>query len=314
VVDIAPTIYEAAGIPAPRMVNGIEQRPIEGVSMLYSFNNAKAADTRKTQYFEMAGNRGIYHDGWFAGTIHKAPWEAKPRHPLGEDIWELYNVNEDFSMSTNLAAQNAQKLEEMKKMFTTEAGKYNVFPIDDRTLERFDSKIAGRPDLMNGRKTLTLYQGATMMMENAFINMKNTSYTITADVDITAANSGVLVCQGGDFGGWSLYMKDGKPCFAYNWMGIEKYDINATQKLTPGKHTVKFEFQYEGGRGKGGKGIISVDGNKVAEGMIKNTHANVYGLDEPADVGTDSNTPVTAVYHHNPRFNGIIRKVTIEVM
>jgi arylsulfatase len=217
-------------------------------------------------------------------------------------------------MSTNLAEKNAQKLEELKKLFMTEAVKYNVLPIDDRSIERFDAKIAGRPDLMNGRKKLTLYQGATMIMENAFINMKNTSYSITAEVEITGANTGVLICQGGDFGGWSLYMKDGKPAFAYNWLGIENYDINASQKLSPGKHTITFEFKYEGGRGKGGQGILSVDGTKVAEGNIKNTHSNVYGLDEPADVGTDSNTPVTAVYHHNPRFNGKIKKVTIELM
>ena len=156
VIDVAPTIYEAAGLPAPKMVNGIEQRPIEGVSMVYSFDNAKAPDTRKTQYFEMIGNRAIYNDGWFAGTIHKAPWEGKPRRPLTEDIWELYNVNEDFSLANNLAEKNPEKLEELKKKFMDEAVKYNVLPIDDRSIERFDPVIAGRPDLMNGRTKLTL--------------------------------------------------------------------------------------------------------------------------------------------------------------
>jgi arylsulfatase A-like enzyme len=190
VVDVVPTIYEAAGIPAPRMVNGIAQRPIEGVSMIYSFDNATAPDMRKTQYFEIVGNRGVYHDGWFAGTIHKAPWEANPRRKLTEDEWELYHVAEDFSLSANLAAKNPEKLEELKKLFIKEAIAYNVLPIDDRSIERFDSKIAGRPDLMNGRKKLTLYPGATRIMENAFINLKNTSYTITADVEITGANQG----------------------------------------------------------------------------------------------------------------------------
>jgi arylsulfatase len=313
VIDVAPTIYEAAGIPAPGMVNGIAQRPMEGVSMVYSFDNAKAADTRKTQYFEIGGNRGLYHDGWFAGTVHKAPWEAQPRGPLTDDVWELYDVNKDFSMANNLAAQNPKKLEELKKMFLTEGVKYNVLPIDDRSIERFDAKVAGRPDLMGTRKSLTLYAGATGMMENAFINMKNTSYTITADVDVKDNNSGVIVCQGGDFGGWSLFMKEGKPVFDYNWMGIEHYSIASDQKLTPGKHTVQFEFQYEGGRGKGGQGIIAVDGKKVAEGNIKQTHSNTYGIDEPADVGTDSNTPVTEAYHHHADFNGKINKVVLDI-
>lgn len=315
VVDVAPTIYEAAGIPAPRMVNGITQRPMEGVSMIYSFDNATAPDMRKTQYFEIAGNRGVYHDGWFAGTIHKAPWEANPRRKLTEDDWELYHVAEDFSMSANLAAKNPEKLKELKKLFIKEAIAHYVLPIDDRTIERFDSKIAGRPDLMNGRKKLTLYPGATRIMENAFINLKNTSYTITADVEITGANQGVIVCQGGDFGGWSLYLKEGKPAFAYNWLGIEATNIMAAQKLTPGKHTIRFDFAYEGGgRGKGGKGTILVDGKPVAEGIIHKTHGNVYGLDEPADVGTDSNTPVTPAYHGKPKFTGNIQKVVLELI
>ena len=203
VIDVAPTIYEAAGIPAPKMVNGIEQRPIEGVSMVYSFDNATAPDTRKTQYFEMIGNRAIYNDGWFAGTIHKAPWEGKPRRPLAEDVWELYNVNEDFSLANNLAEKNPEKLEELKKKFMDEAVKYNVLPIDDRSIERFDPVIAGRPDLMNGRTKLTLYEGAKGIPENAFINVKNTSLTITAEVDVPANASGVIIMPG-----WRLWWLD----------------------------------------------------------------------------------------------------------
>jgi hypothetical protein len=282
--------------------------------MLYSFDNATSPERRKTQYFEIAGNRGIYHDGWFAGTVHKAPWENTPRRKLAEDEWELYNVNEDFSLSVNLASKNSAKLDELKTVFTKEAIAYNVLPIDDRTIERFDAKIAGRPDLMNGRKKLILYPGSARIMENAFINMKNTSYSITAEVDLKGAGQGVIVCQGGDFGGWSLYLKEGKPSFAYNWMGIETTNINAAQKLTPGKHTIKFDFAYEGGRGKGGRGTIFVDGKAVAEGIIKQTHSNVYGLDEPADVGTDSNTPVTPAYHGKPGFTGKIQKVVIELI
>jgi arylsulfatase len=312
VIDIAPTIYESVGVPAPKIVNGIEQKPIEGVSMAYSFEDASAKDLRTTQYFEMIGNRGIYHNGWFAGTIHKAPWEAAPRRPLAEDIWELYNVNEDFSQANNLADQNPEKLEELKNKFMEEAKKYYVLPIDDRSIERFDPVIAGRPDLMNGRTTLTLYEGAKGIPENAFINVKNTSLTITAEVDVQANTSGVILCQGGDFGGWTFYMLDGKPAYTYNWVGLELYTITSQQKVSPGKHTIKFDFAYEGGRGAGGIGTIYLDGNKIASGKIENTNSNTFGIDESADVGTDENTPVYLGYHKKEKFNGKIDKVTIE--
>jgi len=313
VIDIAPTIFEACGLPAPKTVNGIEQRPIEGVSMVYSFDNATAPDARKTQYFEMIGNRAIYNDGWFAGTIHKAPWELSPRHPLTEDVWELYNVNEDFSQAHDLAAQNPAKLEEMKKLFLEEAVKYNVLPIDDRSIERLDPAIAGRPDLMNGRTRLELYEGATGIPENAFLNIKNTSLTITAEIKATANDQGVLVCQGGDFGGWSFYMLDGKPYYSYNWVGIETYTIASSQKVTPGKHIVKFDFAYDGGRGAGGTGTIYIDGNKVGEGQITHTNSNTFGIDESADVGTDENTPVVLSYKGKEKFTGKIEKVVVEV-
>ncbi len=312
VIDVAPTIYEAANIPAPKMVNGIEQRPIEGVSMEYSFDNGTAPDARKTQYFEMIGNRAVYHDGWFAGTIHKAPWELQPRRPLAEDIWELYNVNEDFSQSTDLAAENPAKLEELKKIFMEEAVKYNVLPIDDRSIERLDPAIAGRPDLMNGRTKLELYEGAVGIPENAFINIKNTSLTITADVEVPANASGVIVCQGGDFGGWTFYLMDGKPAYTYNWVGLEIYTVAATQKVAPGKHELKFDFTYDGGRGAGGTGSIYLNGNKIGEGRIGNTNANTFGIDESADVGTDENTPVYLAYKGKETFTGKIEKVTVE--
>jgi arylsulfatase len=312
VIDVAPTIYESTGIPAPRMVNGIEQRPMEGTSMKYSFENADAPDARTTQYFEMIGNRAIYHEGWFAGTIHKAPWEAAPRRPLAEDVWELYNVNEDFSQSNNLAEQNPEKLEELKNKFLEEAVKYNVLPIDDRSIERFDPVIAGRPDLMNGRTKLVLYEGATGIPENAFINIKNTSLTITSEVDVPSNSSGVIVCQGGDFGGWTFYMTGGKPAYTYNYVGLELFTIQSNQNVTAGRHTIKFEFNYEGGRGAGGTGIISLDGKVIGEGKIGKTNSNTFGIDESADVGLDQNTPVFPGYHGKEKFTGKIEKVTIE--
>ncbi len=312
VIDVAPTVYEAAGIPAPKMVNGIAQRPIEGVSMLYSFDNASAAGTRTTQYFEMIGNRAIYSEGWLAATVHKAPWEPAPRRPLAEDVWELYNVEEDFSMANNIADTNPEKLEELKKKFTEEAVKHNVLPIDDRSIERLDPAIAGRPDLMNGRTKLVLYEGARGIPENAFINIKNTSLTITADVDVPANTNGVIVCQGGDFGGWTFYMLDGKPAYTYNWVGLEKYSVSSSQKVMPGKHTLVLKFDYDGGRGGGGTATILVDGVKTAEGKIGKTNANTFGIDESADVGTDENTPVHPAYAKKEKFTGGIQSVTIE--
>jgi arylsulfatase A-like enzyme len=312
VIDVAPTIYEATGVPAPRMVNGIEQRPIEGLSMAYSFENGKAPDARKTQYFEMIGNRAIYHDGWFAGTIHKAPWEAQPRRPLAEDVWELYNVDEDFSQSQNLAAKYPEKLEALKKLFMEEAVKFNVLPIDDRSIERFDPVIAGRPDLMNGRTKLVLYEGATGIPENAFINIKNTSLSITAELDVPADASGVILCQGGDFGGWTFYLIDGSPSYTYNWVGLESYTVTSTQKVPAGSHTLKFTFDYAGGRGAGGAGTLFLDGEKIGAGMIAKTNANTFGIDESADVGTDENTPVFPGYHKREKFTGKIHRVTVE--
>ncbi|GAA0878276.1 arylsulfatase [Algoriphagus jejuensis] len=314
VIDLAPTIYVAAGVPAPKTVNGIEQRPMEGVSMNYSFDDAAAPDTRKTQYFEMIGNRAIYHEGWFAGTIHKAPWEGAPRRPLTEDIWELYNVNDDFSQSNNLAEQNPEKLEELKKKFMEEAAKFNVLPIDDRSIERFDPTIAGRPDLMNGRTKLVLYEGAKGIPENAFINVKNTSLTITAEVEVSTNANGVMVCQGGDFGGWTFFLLDGKPHYSYNWVGLETYTVSSPQKVTPGKHTISLDFAYEGGRGGAGTATIKVDGTKMAEGKIAKTNSNTFGIDESADVGTDENTPVNPAYADKEKFTGKIKSVTIETL
>jgi arylsulfatase len=287
---------------------------MEGVSMNYSFDDAKAPDTHKTQYFEMIGNRAIYHDGWFAGTIHKAPWEAKPRHPLTEDVWELYNVNEDFSQANNLADKNPEKLAELQKLFMEEAVKYNVLPIDDRSIERLNPAIAGRPDLMNGRTSLTLYEGAVGLPENAFINVKNKSVTITADVDVPANGSGVLIAQGGDFGGWTFYMKDGKPSYTYNWLGLEQFNITTKQKVAAGKHTLKFDFAYDGGRGAGGTGSIFLDDKKIGEGKIAKTQSYMFGMDETADVGVDQNTPVNPAYKGKSKFTGKINKITVETL
>ncbi len=317
VIDIAPTILAAAGLPEPKVVNGVPQSPIEGVSMLYTFDDAQAKDRRLTQYFEMFGNRAIYHDGWLAGTIHKAPWELKPRAALEHDTWELYDTRADFSLANDLAGKEPAKLKEMQDLFMKEAVKYNVLPIDDRSLERLNAALVGRPDLMAGRTSLTVYEGMTGMSENVFINTKNRSHTITAEVEIPKGGAnGVILAQAGRFGGWSLYLKDGKPTYHYNFLGLQRFNIAAPTPVPAGKATIRYEFAYDGGGlARGGLGSISVNGAKVAEGRIDLTQPNIFSGDEGADVGEDGETPVTEDYGIAApyKFTGRIDKVTIDV-
>ncbi len=312
VIDIAPTVLEAAGLPQPKIVNGTEQTPIQGVSMLYAIDNPTASDRHATQYFELAGNRAVYHDGWLAGTVHKAPWEPKPRAALDADKWELYDTRSDFSLRNDLAAAHPEKLKELQALFIDEAIKNKVLPIDDRTIERLNPAIAGRPDLMAGRTALTVYPGMTNMMENVFINTKNRSYTITADVDIGNKANGAILAQGGRFGGYSLYMQDGKICFTYNWLGLQRYNLVSRQPMAPGKTTIVYRFDYDGGGiGKGGNATLSVNGEEVAHGRIEHTQALLFSLDEGADVGSDEGTPVSASYVSPFSFNGQISRLTI---
>jgi arylsulfatase A-like enzyme len=315
VIDIAPTILEATGLPEPKSVNGTPQTPIEGVSMVYTFADSKAPSRHATQYFEIFGNRAIYQDGWLAGTVHRAAWEFKPRTTLENDKWELYDTRSDFSLANDLAANNPDKLKEMQDLFLKEAVKYQVLPLDDRTLERLNAALVGRPDLMAGRTSLTVYQGMIGISENVFINVKNRSHTITADVEIpkNGAN-GVILAQAGRFGGWSLYLKDGKPTYTYNWLGLQRYTVAAKQALPAGKATIRFEFAYDGGGvGKGGVGTLFVNGKNVATGRIERTQCCAFSADEGADVGADEGTPVTEAYKVPFKFNGKIAKVTIEL-
>jgi arylsulfatase len=317
-IDIAPTVLEAAGLPEPKVVNGVPQTPIEGTSLAYSFNDAEAAERHTIQYFEMFGNRAIYNNGWFARAIHRAPWETVNLPPLESDVWDLYNVREDFSLTNNLAEKYPEKLKEMQSLFMWQAQKYHALPIDDRTVERTNAEIAGRPDIMAGRTSLSLYQGMEGMMENTFINIKNKSFSITAELDIPAKGAnGVILSQGGRFGGWSLYMKDGKPEFTYNFLGLNRYVISSSEKLSKGPATVKFDFVYDGdGNGKGGKGTIYVDDKAVADGRVEKTQPNMFSADETADVGLDNQTPVAEGIGYGPeetRFTGKILKVTVAV-
>jgi arylsulfatase len=316
VIDIAPTILQAAGLPEPKSVNGVRQIPMEGRSLLATFDNAKASG-RTTQYFEITGNRAIYHDGWYARTIHRAPWEAKGRHPLDKDVWELYDVRADFSLVSDLAAKQPKKLAELQARFMKEAEKYHVLPIDDRVFERLDAKLVGRPDLMAGRTSLTLAEGMTGMMESVFINVKNRSKTITAEIEVPQGGAnGTVLAQGGRFGGWSLYVKNGVPGYDYNFLGLQRTSVAAGKPLAPGKNTVRFEFAYDGGGpGKGGMGTLFVNDEKVAEGRIEHTQAGMFSADETADVGIDLGTPVVEAIgaEAKSRFTGRIPKVTVQV-
>ena len=316
-IDIAPTILQAAGLPEPKVVDGVPQSPIEGVSMVYSFNDAKAKDTRLTQYFEIFGNRAIYNEGWLAGTVHRAAWETKPRATLETDVWELYDTSKDFSLTNDLARQNPAKLAEMQALFLKEAEKYRVLPIDDRSLERTNAALVGRPDLMAGRTSLTVYEGMAGMSENVFISTKNVSHSITAEVEIPKGGAkGVILAQAGRFGGWSLYLKDGKPSYTYNFLGLQRFTVAAKQPVAAGKVTIRFEFAYDGGGlGKGGKGTLFVNGKKVAEGRIDRTQAMIFSADEGADVGEDGETPVVETYGIAAPYKvtGKIARVTVDI-
>jgi len=314
--DIAPTVLEAAGLPFPKSVNGTAQRPFDGTSMVYTFDNPKAKETHTTQYFEMFGNRGIYDRGWIAATRHSIPWLMVPLPPLSKDVWELYNMVEDFSQAHDLAAQNPKKLKELQDVFTKEAIKNHALPIDDRRSERFNAAIAGRPDLMGDRTSLTVYPGMTGITENAFINVKNRSYTITAPVELRDANTnGVIIAQAGTFGGWVLYMKDGKVHHEYNFFGVERTNIASPSVLSAGKHEIKYAFIPDAPRpGAGGKCALFVDGQQVAEGHIPKTQPFAFSADEGVDVGMDGETAVSNDYKvGDNKFTGKIVKVTVDV-
>ena len=315
--DVAATVLEAAKLPQPTMVNGVKQKPLSGVSMLYATDDANAKDRHTTQYFEIFANRAIYHEGWLARVVHRVPWKNDPIHTLQNDVWELFNTEEDFSLTNNLADKHPDKLKEMKELFKKEAIANSVYPLDDRSYERFNAAIAGRPDLMGDRTSLTLGHGMTGILENTFINEKNSSKTIVANVDLKGSDRGVILCQGGKFGGWALYMDQGKPAYTYNWFGLKSYTVASTKAIDKDKAEIKLVFDYEGGgTGKGGQATLFVDGEKVAEGRIDKTQPALYSADETADVGIDESTPVAdKVFKdvEDSEFTGRVNDVTISI-
>jgi len=315
--DVASTILEAASLPEPKSINGVEQKPMDGVSMLYATDNANAADRHTTQYFEMFGNRAIYHEGWLARVRHRLPWNPKVLNTLQEDVWELYNIEEDFSLYDDIADENPEKLKELIALFEKEAIANNVYPLDDRTYARFNAQIAGRPDLMEGRSSMTLSEGMTGILENTFLNVKNKSKTITANLNLEGNDRGIILAQGGKFGGWALYMDDGKLAYTYNWVGLESYTIESSATLPKGNTEVKLNFAYEGGGiGKGGIATLYVEGKKVGEGRVDQTTPFLFSADETADVGQDDATQVAFdVFkdEHDSEFTGYVEKVTINI-
>lgn len=315
-IDIVPTILELTGIPHPHTVDGVEQRPLEGVSMVYSFTDEEAPSKRETQYFCNRANYGVYHKGWFAGVVGKIPWD-KPRYQTyDEGVWDLYHIENDFSLADNLAEKYPEKVAEMKAVFEEEALKYNVFPIDNRGHQLFNAEFAGRPDLANKLKDVTFRAGMEAMRETCFPSLKNTSYTITADIEVKEGSmDGVLVCQGGKFGGWSLYIHNGIPTFLYNFFGQKQYFIRAEKALEPGTNQIKVEFVYDGGQmGSGGEVTLYVNGMEAAKKRLERTVSFTISSDETANVGIDIGTPVSPEYTcENSRFQGDIFQIHIQI-
>jgi arylsulfatase A-like enzyme len=317
VIDLAPTILEVARLPEPTIVHGVMQEPLHGVSMAYSFNDAKAAERHQTQYFEMVCNRGIYHRGWTAVTRHgNLPWVVTGAQPaLSEDVWELYDTATDWSQAHDLARQMPEKVAELKRLFDLEATKYNVFPLDDRKAERANPDLAGRPAVVHGNTQL-LFPGMRRIQENAVINTKNKSHAVTAELEVpTSGARGVIVAQGGNMGGWSLYAHEGRLKYFYNFVGMKYFDVTATSPLPAGRHQARMEFAYDGGgMGKGATVTLYVDGNTVGTGRVERTHALFFSMDETLEVGCDVGEPVSPDYGaRDNAFNGTIKWVQIDI-
>jgi arylsulfatase A-like enzyme len=316
VIDVAPTVLEAAGIPEPTFVNGVQQSPIEGTSMLYSLNDGDAAERHDLQYFEMIGNRGIYYKGWSAVTKHRTPWELAQANLVAfdDDVWELYDGTTDWTQAHDLASQMPDKLHELQRLWLIEAVKYNVLPLDDRAAERFNPDLAHRPQLITGSSQL-LFPGMKRLSENSVVSIKNKSFSVTAQIVAPDAAEGVIIAQGGHFGGWALYAREGAARFVYNLLGMAEFVTEATRPIPAGEHQIRMEFAYDGGGlGKGGNVALYYDGDKVGEGRVQATQPLIFSADETTDIGEDFGMPVSSGYAGaTSKFNGKIDLVQIDV-
>jgi arylsulfatase A-like enzyme len=317
VTDLAPTILEVAGLPAPSMVNGITQAPIEGTSMVYAFNDADAPERHDLQYFEMFGNRGIYHKGWSAVTKHKTPWMIVDPNmgPFDDDVWELYDGSTDFSQARNLAAEQPERLAHLQRLWLIEAVKHNVIPLDDRSGERLNPDLAGRPTLIRGTSQL-FFPGMGRLTENSVVSIKNKSFSVTAEVEVPEEGAeGVLIAQGGRFGGWAFYVKDGRAKFTYNVLGIHEFPTVADAPIPTGSHQVRVEFAYDGGGlAKGGDVTLFYDGDNVGSGRVAMTQPMIFSADETTDIGYESGTTVSPDYTAaGSHFTGRINWVQVDL-
>jgi len=314
-IDIAPTLLEVAGVEEPEFYNGVAQKPIEGVSMAYTFgrDGAKADDRHTLQYFEMFGHRAVYDDGWMASAFHnRVPWVTAGTVPFEEDKWELFDLESDYSQAVDLSEENPAKLTQLKQQFFLEAAKYDVAPLDDRFAERLDTSL--RPSFTSGRTHFEFYPGMTHLLEGSAPDLKNASHSITANLFVPEGGAdGVIFAEGGTTGGFSLYVQDGKLTYHYNWFDLDRTTIAAESDLPSGDLEVSFDFDYDGGGpGKGGTGKLFVNGDKVAEGRIEKTVAGRFGVDT-MDVGTDMQAPVSDSYKPPFEFSGTVEKVTIDI-
>jgi arylsulfatase len=317
VIDVAPTILEAAGLPEPTMVNGVLQSPMEGASMLYTFGESSAPERHDLQYFEMFGNRGIYHKGWSAVTKHRTPWllMGGVAPAFDDDLWELYDGSSDYSQARNLAAEKPEVLAKLQRLWLIEATKYNVLPMDDRLVERANPDVAGRPTLLRGNSQM-FYPGMGRLSENSVVSIKNKSFSVTAELDVPAGGAdGVIIAQGGRFGGWCVYAKGGKAKFVYNVLGIQEFATEAGSPIPTGTHQVRMEFAYDGGGlAKGGDVTLFYDGATVGNGRVEATQAMIFSADETTDIGYESGTTVTPDYSaKSSRFTGKINWVQIDL-
>jgi arylsulfatase A-like enzyme len=317
VIDVAPTVLEVAGLPEPVSVHGVQQMPYEGSSMAYSFDDAAAPDRHETQYFEMFGNRGIYHKGWTAVTRHKTPWilvgEEVPS--FDDDQWELYDTTTDWTQARDLAAQFPERLHALQRLWLIEATRYGVLPLDDRAAERVNPDIAGRPQLIKGSSQL-LFGGMSRLSENAVINLKNKSHAVTAEVELSNGGAnGVIVAQGGSIGGWALYAKGGRPTYCYNLLGLRQFKVSADREIPSGTHQVRMEFAYDGGGlGKGGTVTLHLDGEQVGEGRVDATAAMIFSADDTCDVGVEGGALVSDDYGpHDNAFTGDVHWVQLDI-
>jgi arylsulfatase A-like enzyme len=312
VIDLAPTLLEAAGLPEPAQVNGVNQRPMEGVSMVYSFDDAHAADRHETQYFEMFGNRGIYHKGWTAVTKHRTPWQTTGDVGVAfdDDVWELYDTSTDWTQARDLSKEQPDKLHQLQRLFLIEATRYHVLPLDDRSFERVLPEVSGKPTLTSGDRQVLL-PGMTGLLEFHVLNWRNRSWALTAQIVVPDGGaSGVLLNLGGHGGGWSFYLKDSRPTFCYNLFGLQEFIVRAEEPVPPGEHQVRMEFAYDGGGlAKGGTVTLYLDGRPIGEGRVEQTEGIAFGY-EYTDVGRDALSPVTDDYPPgDTAFTGTIKLI-----